>query len=53
MEIGQVATSYIPTSRATYVVVTDVAMSVFMMFGVWDFGGPIGAERINQSSRSA
>ena len=44
---GQVATSYIPTNnspfaRAADIVAYDVAMSLFGLYGVRDFVGPMG-----------
>ena len=47
MELGQVATSYIPTNgtrviRAADMVQNDVFLSLFKLYGVRDFIGPIG-----------
>jgi hypothetical protein len=47
MELGQVATSYIPingtrVTRAVDNILTDVSMSMFRLYGAQDFVGPIG-----------
>ncbi len=47
MELGQVATSYIPTNgtrvtRDADVILDDLAMSTLRLYGVRDFPGPLG-----------
>jgi hypothetical protein len=47
MDLGQVATSYIPTSgtrvtKAADMVQNDVSLSLFKLYRVRDFIGPIG-----------
>jgi hypothetical protein len=46
-ELGLVATSYIPTNgtsvtRAADIILSDVSMSMFRLYGVRDFVGPMG-----------